>query len=497
MSEASKKTENESASEEPAAKGAKAAKAVKGSEKKSAFGNVTFVLLFIATLGFGYFFGQKIQEWRRPPVELETGDRYKVELRGDEPQRGPDDALVTIIEFSDFQCPYCARAAPPLEEAVDGYDGDARLIFKHYPLPGHGKALPAAYVAWAGHQQGKFWEVHDRLFDAKADIGGVPEWAKELGLDAAKFGADMESEAAREQIDDDHLAGGRVGIGGTPSFVVNGHMYSGVKTVGEWEEIIDAELEIAKAIEDDGTPRAEVYAKLMESAAETRGGGGGGVGGTPSDRPAQKRRPGEPDPAKHYQIPIGEGRPQIGPDDALVTIVEFADFHCPYCGKVAKTVQKVQADHGDEVRVVFRQRPLNIHRKARAAAKAALAAHRQGKFWEMHDVLFERHAGELDEFEVEAEKLGLDVAKFAEDFADPSLEAQIAEDEALATKFGSRGTPAFFINGRFISGAQPYSAFDALVNEEIEKAKARIEAGVDRAEYYATLMAEAETEVED
>lgn len=498
MSEESQEAKSEeNAAEEKADEKAATPAVATEEKKKSLFGSAKFILAFIATLGLGYFAGQQIQKWRRPPVELQTGDRYKVELRGDEPQIGPDDALVTIVEYSDFQCPFCARAAPELKEAVDKFDGDVRLVFKHYPLPGHAKALPAAYVAWAAHQQGKFWEMHDRLFDSKADITDLPNWTKELELDGVTLGNDMESPEAKKQVDDDHLSGGKVGIGGTPSFVVNGHMYSGAKSTSDWEDIIEAEMATAKQLVDDGTPRAEVYAKLMENAKETRGGGGDGVGGAPSDRPQAKRRAGEPNPAKHYRIPAGEGRPQIGPDDALVTIVEFADFHCPYCGKVAETVKKVQADNADDVRLVFRQRPLSIHKKARPAAKAALAAHKQGKFWEMHDALFKKRAGDLEKFKEIAEELGLDVAQFEADFEDASLDEMIKQDEQLAGSFGSRGTPAFFINGRFISGAQPYGAFDALVKEELEKAKARVEGGVARGEYYATLMSEAETKVTD
>jgi protein-disulfide isomerase len=196
-------------------------------------------------------------------------------------------------------------------------------------------------------------------------------------------------------------------------------------------------------------------------------------------------------------VPAGEDRPQLGPDDALVTIVEFADFHCPYCGKVAETVKQVQADHPDDVRIIFRQRPLAMHPKARPAAKAALAAHRQGKFWEMHDVLFHKRPGRPDQFKAAAEEVGLDVEKFQADMEDPAIAEMVEQDGAIATKYGSRGTPAFFINGRFLSGAQPYEAFDALVNEELEKARKRVEGGVAAASYYETLMAEAETEVKD
>jgi protein-disulfide isomerase len=462
---------------------------------KKLLGGAKFVVAFIATLGLGYLAGQWIQKWRRPPVEIETGDRYLVELRGDEPQKGAAEALVTIVEFSDFQCPYCARAVGPLDEAVSDHADEVRLVFKHYPLPGHQNALPAAYLAWAAHRQGKFWEMHDRLFEAKGDISQLSTWATELGLDAERLGADMESQPAKDQVDADHLAGGKIGVGGTPSFVVNGHMYSGVKTADDWETIIAAELEVARGLVDAGTPPGEVYAAIMKDAATSRGRGSGGK--APSERPQAQRRAGEPDPAKVYAVPTGEGRPQLGRDDALVTIVEFADFHCPYCGKVADTVERLQATYPEDVRLVFRQRPLAIHPKAREAAKAALAAHRQGKFWEVQEVLFTERPGDAEALAKIAERIGLDVERFRADLADPAIEAMLVEDEGVADRFGARGTPAFFVNGRFVGGAQPYSVFDTLVVQELEKARARVEEGVAPAEVYATILAQAETKVED
>ncbi len=460
------------------------------------------VLGFAATLAVGFFGGRYVTErypemnplrWFREQfideTEVTEGERYKVELRGDEPQMGPADALVTVVIFSDFQCPYCAKAAPPLKDAFDDYASDVRLIFKHYPLPGHQKAVPAAQAAFAAHKQGKFWEMHDWLFEHKSSVDGIQDQARALGLDVERFEADRKSDAANAAIDSDTLAGGRVGCTGTPYFLVNGHPYSGLRSAKQWRDIFEYERKAAQELLDRGTARAEVYAGLMKGAKEVRG-DGAAVGGAPSKRP--KQRDAGPDPAKRYKV-LPDGRPQKGPDDALVTIVEFSDFECPFCRKVNDTLALVQKRYEGDVRVVFRQRPLNFHREARGAAKAALAAHRQGKFWEMHDKLFaEQKSLSATSYGLWAEVLGLDVAAFEKDLQDPALDAMISEDEMVANRFGAGGTPAFFINGRFLSGAQPIEAFAELIDEELAAARALVDQGVPRAEVLDRTMADAE-----
>jgi protein-disulfide isomerase len=460
--------------------------------KSKLIGNIVFAVAFLAVLGVGYLAGQQVKRFFRDPAEIVTGDRYSVKLRGDEPQLGPDDALVTIIQYSDFQCPYCSKAAGPLVAEVERA-GDVRLIFKHYPLPMHPKALPAAYAAWAAHQQGKFWEMHDFLYEKKGDLRELPAKIEQLGIDKEKFTTDLESQAAKDSVDDDHLSGGRVGIGSTPSFLVNGHNYAGSRDRDFWRDVIAAERTIAKELVATGVAREKVYEKLMADALTSRG-GGGAVGGKPSERPAKgQRRKGEAHSDRVYAVPT-DGRPQRGPDDALVTIVEFADYHCPYCAKADLTMEHVLEKFGDDVRVVFRQRPLAMHKQAKPAAKAAMAAGRQDKYWEMHALLFKRRTGDLDGFKVLAEEIGLDVDQFARDYDDPAIEDHIAEDEGVALKFGIVSTPAFFINGKYIRGALGPEVFDEMVEAAIADAK---KAGVDGKAVYEEILRTGEKEVSD
>jgi len=456
--------------------------------KRSAGSIALAVLGFAATLGVGFYAGQWIKEvFFVPAANLEEGVRFKAELRGDEPQIGPNDALVTIVEWSDFQCPYCAKVSGPLKEAMDAYDGEVRLIFKHFPLAGHAQASPAARAGWAAHQQGKFWEMHDLMFANQRALADADfsKYAGQLGLDVARFDADRASPEANAAVDGDHKAGSKAGLSGTPYFLVNGHNYSGALPAKQWRQVIEYELKAAKAVmSDKGLARDAVYAELMKDAKATRGGGGAAG--------PQKRRPGEPDPAKTYRVPT-DARPQHGPDDALVTVVEFSDFQCPFCSRVNPALDQLKKAYAGDLRLVFRQRPLPMHPQARDGSMASLAAHRQGKFFEFHDKLF---ANSKDmtraTFISYAQELGLDTAMFELDLESVELAQMIKDDEALASKLGTNGTPAFFINGRFISGAQSFESFAALVDEEKAKAQKLVDAGTPRGQVYDKIMADAE-----
>jgi protein-disulfide isomerase len=476
---------------EAKAKAKAADKQTKAADKKGKLlGNLVFVVGFLVTLVLGYYVGQWVRVKFGEQPQPDGGDRYRVELRGDEPQLGPDDALVTIIEFADYQCPYCADSVKPLKDAMKPYGDDVRLIFKHYPLPGHTRAAPAAYVSWAALQQGRFWEFHDRLFEAKSAIDSVPEWIKEFGLDASKFGRDMESSEAKQAVDSDMMAGAKVGVTGTPAFFVNGHLYRGKRGEVDWRKIIEFELKYAKEIVKSGVARADLYEHMMKDALARQAG--------TADRPAappRQRRPGEPDDVSIYKVPI-DGRPSKGPDNALVTIVEFADYHCPYCSRLVPDLERLLEAYPNELRLVYVQRPLPMHPNAREASKAALAAGNQGKFWEMHEKLFLRQLQTMEQFEGVAEELELDLEQFRADIASDEVVAQIVADQQLADQFGISGTPAFFINGRYISGAQSYSVFDAIVQERLAEAREMVAQGTAPSAVYDTLMARGKTTVD-
>jgi protein-disulfide isomerase len=185
---------------------------------------------------------------------------------------------------------------------------------------------------------------------------------------------------------------------------------------------------------------------------------------------AQKAaRPGRPDPNKRYEIALA-GTPVKGDENASVTIVEWSDFQCPFCRRVGPTLAQIEKEYGDKVAIAFKHLPLSIHPKARGAHIASEAAHRQGKFWEMHDKIFENQRDmNPDTFVKYAGQIGLDVEQFKKDVASAEVQAKVDADSAQASKLGVTGTPAFFINGRFLSGAQPFPSFKRIIDEELKK----------------------------
>lgn len=186
--------------------------------------------------------------------------------------------------------------------------------------------------------------------------------------------------------------------------------------------------------------------------------------------PSRPSRPSGPDRGKEYDVDL-TGAPVQGPDDAAVTIVEFSDFQCPFCNRVTPTLAKIRDTYGDQVRIAFKHMPLSIHPQAPQAHAAAEAAHRQGKFWEMHDRIFQNQRDlSIATLEAHARAIGLDMEQYARDVADASVKQKIDRDMSQASKLGVTGTPSFFINGRYLSGAQPFENFKRLIDEAIEKA---------------------------
>ena len=210
-------------------------------------------------------------------------------------------------------------------------------------------------------------------------------------------------------------------------------------------------------------------------------------------RPDQAQRPQGPDPKTVYKVPIGEAHTK-GPETAKVTIVEWSEFQCPFCTRVLPTMEQLRKDYGDDLRIAFKHNPLPMHDRAMPAALAAEAAGKQGKFWEMHDLLFANQRDLTDaNFEKWATELGLDVAKFKKDMEDPALKKKVTDDQQLGGRLGARGTPAFFINGRFLSGAQPVDAFKKIIDEEMAKADKLIASGTPKDQVYEKTIASGKT----
>jgi protein-disulfide isomerase len=136
-------------------------------------------------------------------------------------------AKISIVEFSDFECPYCGAAHPALSSLLSQFDGQVNLVFKNFPLDGHKNSTPAARAAGAAQLQGKFWELADLLFEHQRELNAdkIHELAKQAGLDLTRFEADFVSPAVQQRVDNDKKEGAGLGIQGTPSLFVNGRPY--------------------------------------------------------------------------------------------------------------------------------------------------------------------------------------------------------------------------------------------------------------------------------
>jgi protein-disulfide isomerase len=372
------------------------------------------------------------------------------------PRSGPKAAKVTIVEFSDFQCPFCGRVAPTVKEIEKKYPKDVAIVFVNQPLPFHDKAQGAAQAFLAAHRQGKAWEMHDKMFANQQALAGsdLEKYAQEIGLNVPKFKKDFDDPRIKEQIKSDQALANSVGASGTPTFMINGREVVGAQAFAAFQTVIDEEIKKADALLKSGTKIEDVYTKLMEQAAAA-----------PPPAPAAAAPP----PSEKQDVSPGDA-PSRGPKNAPVTIVEWSDFQCPFCGRVIPTVKQIEDTYKGKVRLAFKHQPLPFHNNAEMAAEASMAAHEQGKFWEMHDKLFANQQ-QLDRPSLEkyAQEIGLNMARFKAALDASKFKDRIQKDSAEGMKVGANGTPTFFINGQKVEGAQPFDSFKAVIDRELAK----------------------------
>jgi protein-disulfide isomerase len=163
---------------------------------------------------------------------------------GDSPAKGPKNAPITVVVFSDFQCPFCSRVEPTLTKLDSDYPGKIRFVWKNFPLSFHQNAKPAAMAALAAGEQGKFWEMHDKLFanQTALDRASLEKYAGELHLDLGKFKAALDSNKYEAQIAADMKEGSAADVSGTPASFINGRKIGGAYPYDTFKKIVDQEL---------------------------------------------------------------------------------------------------------------------------------------------------------------------------------------------------------------------------------------------------------------
>jgi len=162
--------------------------------------------------------------------------------------QGPKDAPIELIEFSDFQCPYCQRANPTVQQVLKTYGDRIHFVYRHYPLPNHPNARPAAEAAACAHEQDRFWPYHDRLFENTSRLtdADLKEHASAVGLDTGRFNECFDGRRFKDQVEQDIKEGNEAGVTGTPAFFINGRALEGSQPFEAFKSVIEEELAAKK-----------------------------------------------------------------------------------------------------------------------------------------------------------------------------------------------------------------------------------------------------------
>jgi protein-disulfide isomerase len=402
--------------------------------------------------------------------------------------------------LADYECPFCAKGWNTIVELEKAFPGKIRLVYKHFPLPNHVQGKLGAEVATCVLQQkglAVFWPLHEKLYASGEDLSEktLLEQAKAVGADPAAVKACLTEKGHAVLLGADLKQGLGLGVDGTPAFFVNGRKISGAQPLEVFKKVYADALGRAEAALKAGVKPAEVYEHLIKDGATKPVYLKGGA-------PRSEASPGAPpelDPTVVFRVPVTRADAAKGPTDALVTIVEFADFQCPACKMAGERMQKLLADFPKDVRLVYRHFPLPHNADAYPAAEAALAVRAQkgdAGFFAFMDKL---HASQQDlsrpVLEKLAAELGVDLAPFKKALDEHTHRAQVQADRIFAEKMGVPGTPAFFVNGKVIMGLPPtYEALKERIGQEIAAAQKALSGGVTRQGLYDHLMKNARPE---
>lgn len=414
-----------------------------------------------------------------------AGEAGPVPVEADDPTDGPATAWVTIVVFSDLECPFCARLADTLARLRVDHGDDVRIVWKHRPLPMHPHARDAAEIGQGVLALGgaaAYRRYHEQAFAAQKTLTreGLVAMAGRAGVDAAAVAKGLEAKTWAKEVDRDVALAEKLGVQGTPASFVNGVRIDGAQPAGVWKEIVEAARTQAKDVAARGVDRASVYARVAAANYEE----------THEDEP-EPQAPAAPkvDEAV-YAVPVA-GSPGRGVTAPLLTIVEFSDFQCPFCKKVGPTLERIAKAYEGKVRVVWKHMPLAFHDRAEPMSELAAEARAQkgdAGFWAAHDALFALTTYGDAELEGVARAVGLDAAKAMAAVRGKKHAAAIAADQKLAASLKVAGTPHFFVNGRRLQGAVPFETWKPLLDAELARAEAKVAAGTPAAKVYDALV---------
>jgi protein-disulfide isomerase len=364
---------------------------------------------------------------------------------GNSPVFGSSEAPVTVVMFTDFECPFCKRADETIQALQKKYGNALRVVFKHLPLPFHQSARPAALVAEAVHQKSgsrAFFDASGEIFATSPNLG-----LHELTLIGQKHGlTEKEVKDAVEEhnlllndrLEEDRILADDVLARGTPHFFINGKRLSGARPRGHFEALIEYELERARSTLSTGGSKADVYETLQKGAIS----------------------PGAPQKLSG-ELPEN-GQPTRGKPNARIRVHVFSDFECPYCKLGEENLALLAKEYPDDLLFVWHDLPLPFHERALPAARAARYAYKKlgnNGFWQMHAALFNLNSDSIaisdEEILEHGNRLGLNADELMKSISDESTDSGIERDIALAESLDINGTPAYVIGGYIVTGARP------------------------------------------
>jgi protein-disulfide isomerase len=422
------------------------------------------------------------------PGNVPSSDQIPID--GRDASWGQPTAPVTLVAFTDLQCPFCLRAHETVERLKQDYGPDTlRVVYKHNPLPFHQDAFPAAIAAQAVYELGgpeAFFAFVSTVFRNQQSLSdaNLVQYAEDAGVDRGALLARTGAPDVRAKVQSDMDLAKKLGALGTPAFRINGIVLSGAQPYEKFAELIDAEKQAAQEASARGVGPARIYAERVAKNFVA----------PPPPSPSSA----SPSPVEDktvWKIAVGKS-PTLGPADALVTMIEFADYQCPFCKRVQPTIDALMTRYKGQLRLVYKHNPLPFHNRAMPASLFAVEARAQKGdkgFWAAHKRLWEnQHKLEDSDLLALAGELKLNTARVKHVLAKQSHKATIQDDADLANDLEARGTPAFFINGRKLAGAQPIERFAEVIDEELAKAKDLVaKKKIPAARVYAELMKDA------
>jgi protein-disulfide isomerase len=329
---------------------------------------------------------------------------------------------VEVVVYSDFQCPFCRQFAQPSRELeVNGVNGiPTRVTFKHFPLAFHTQAPLAHQAAEAARAQGRFWEMHDLLFrnQQRLSRADLISHARSLALDIDRFVVDLDSEPVKRAVAKDVADATTAGVTATPSYSINGRMFTGTRSFAELAALVAAEQRRARAL-------ADIPDELLAR----------------------------------------------GPADAIVTIEFFADLVSPLTAPALEALNAVQSRHDSGIRVQFRHLPLPFHANAMPAHEASMVAARAGCFWAFAAFIAGQKVVDATTIAAAGTQCGLDPVALAAAVRERRYLPRVEADRDEAARRGLRGSPVIVINGHRFDGLLDERTLTARVDAMLATAR--------------------------